>query len=670
MLSIRNVSKIYRMGENEVYALRDASVEIERGDFVAIMGPSGSGKSTLMNVLGLLDTPTSGSYFIDGVDASALSDDDLALLRRRTIGFVFQQFNLLPRMTALGNVTLPQFYSGASDDGHQRALELLAQVGLSDRAAHKTNELSGGQQQRVAIARALVNAPSLLLADEPTGNLDSKSEHEIMAILKSLNERGITIIIVTHEEEIGAQAKRRIRMRDGAVQKDERLRPRFDGSGSSAISQEPVLNTTNPPPVALARQLLGHLQQAMRALASNWVRTALSMLGILIGVAAVITMLAIGSGASKAIAQQLSSLGSNLLILRPGATQVGGVRQEARATRLSLEDAQALASSLTFIGASSPVVAGRAQVTYSNKNWNTEVSGVSPSYAEMRAARPTRGRFFTEAEGQSRSMVAVIGTTVARELFGERDPLGELIKVNKLNFQIIGILPMRGATGPRDQDDIILIPAQTAMRRLFGKSYVDSIELQITNTAATHTGSSTVTEGSADLESATDRIIEFMNERHNVPEAKASESFRVFNMADIQKALSSTSQTMSTLLAAIAAISLLVGGIGIMNIMLVSVTERTREIGLRKAVGARRADILMQFMVESVVMTLTGGLCGIAVGWLATVAIARTSGWSTSIEPSAVLMAFAFSAGIGMIFGIYPAHRASTLHPIQALRHE
>lgn len=657
MLEISNVFKTYRMGENVVHALRGVSLKIEDGDFVAIMGPSGSGKSTLMHLLGLLDTPTSGSYKINGREVAHLSEDELAVLRREEVGFIFQQFNLLPRMQALENVALPMYYSAPRPD-YERAKELLNEVGLGSRLEHKTNELSGGQQQRVAIARALVNKPRVLFADEPTGNLDSASEKEIMGIIRRLNAEGITVVIVTHEEEIGEQAFRRIRMRDGQIQSDERLRPFPSRTVSASESQSGARSSDTQRGIgAWFRQNLEHFRQGFKTLASNKVRTALSMLGILIGVAAVVAMLAIGTGAQKAIESQLSSLGSNLLILRSGGRQIGGVMQEAGSTtRLSQDDVTALKEKIPMIHEVSPTVNGRGQVAYENKNWNTQILGASSSYARMHSLEPTVGRFFTDEENQKRARVAVIGATVLRELFGERNPIGEMIKINKVNFQVIGILPPKGATGWRDQDDVVAIPIQTAMHRLLGKDYVDSIEIEINS--------------SENLDSAQDQILDFMYSRHKVPPSMKDDAYTIHNLADIQQALTQSSQTMSLLLSSIAAISLLVGGIGIMNIMLVSVTERTREVGLRKAIGARPSDILLQFLIESVVISAVGGACGILFGGLITFAVSSFLGWNTAISPTSVALAFLFSASVGVIFGIYPAKKAAALNPIEALRYE
>lgn len=650
MLKLKGVTKTYKMGETEFKAINDIHLEVEDSDYIAIMGPSGSGKSTLMHIMGLLDVPTSGSYKIGDFEVSKLREDALSDLRRETIGFIFQQFNLLPRMSALENVTVPLLYS-KMPNGSDYALELLARTGIGDRSTHRPNELSGGQQQRVAIARSLINRPKIIFADEPTGNLDSVSEKEILAILKELNEQGITVIIVTHEEEVGQQAKRLIRMRDGVIQSDVRLRPLGTELKKESVHQASTVSSN------LFLDIYSYLKLGLKTLVANKIRTALSVLGILIGVAAVIAMLAIGRGAQKEIESQLSSLGSNLLVLRSGAVRVAGVAQESgTTTRISVEDAEFIKDQVPAVRYTSANVNGRGQVTYQNKNWSTQITGSSPSYSKIRAMEPQVGRFFNESDNLKRARVAVVGVTVIKELFGNKNPLGEMIKINRVNFQVIGVLPEKGSSGYRDQDDVIIIPVLTAMHRLLGKDYVDSIDMEITDPDK--------------MESAEEKVISLMNTRHRVTAAQRETAFEIRNMADIQTAVQESSKTMSLLLSSIAAISLVVGGIGIMNIMLVSVTERTREIGLRKAVGAKRWDILAQFLSESVVVSAVGGISGIILGWLITLAIGTFSGWTTSITLSSVLLAFFFSASIGIIFGIYPARKASLLNPIDALRHE
>ncbi|PIS11433.1 MAG: MacB family efflux pump subunit [Bdellovibrio sp. CG10_big_fil_rev_8_21_14_0_10_47_8] len=653
MIEINNITKTYRMGQQELTVLKGISLTIANGDFVAIMGPSGSGKSTLMHILGLLDVPTSGSYKLNGHEVSKLDEDALAVLRREQIGFIFQQFNLLARISAYDNVALPLLYSQKNTDSPVPK-ELLAEVGLSDRQDHHPNELSGGQQQRVAIARALVNRPQIIFADEPTGNLDSTSEKEILRILHSLNDMGITVIMVTHEEEIGQQAKRLIRMRDGLIQSDTRREALPVNLSTNQQKAEPTPSHSKSWNL---QELTVYFHQGFRTLMANKVRTGLSILGIMIGVAAVVAMLALGKGAQEQIEQQLSSLGSNLLILRSGAVRVAGVAQESGATtRLTEEDAKALQDQIPSLKYSAPLVNGRGQVTYLNKNWSTQITGASPPYAQMHASEPVAGRFFSEQENQMRARVAVIGATLLHELFEDQNPIGEMIKINKINFQIIGVLPEKGASGFRNQDDVIIVPVLTAMHRLMGKVYLDSIELEVND--------------SKNIEPTQNSILELMLRRKRVPPSAQEDAFQIFNMADIQAALSQTSKTLSLLLAAIAAISLIVGGIGIMNIMLVSVTERTKEIGLRKAIGARRKDILLQFLSESVVVSAVGGVAGIILGWLATLILSSAAGWTTSVSLSSIVLSFFTSAFIGILFGVYPARQASGLHPIDALRFE
>ncbi len=635
------------MGDNEVHALRDVSLEIEDGDFVAIMGPSGSGKSTLAHILGLLDIPSSGSYLLNGSEISSLSEDELAILRRDEIGFIFQQFNLLPRMSALENIELPLLYS-KKNVGGDRAQKLLELVHLETRGGHRPNELSGGQQQRVAIARSLINKPRMILADEPTGNLDSQSEKEILEALKALNREGITIVMVTHEDDIGKQANRLIRMRDGVIVSDERLRE----FNKSKIAREDL----SAQKTSFLSDLFDYFKQGQKTLAANKIRSALSMLGILIGVAAVVAILALGQGAQQSMEEQLSTLGSNLLVLRPGNRKSAGVTQEGGAEKLYVEDGEFLKAKIKSIKEISPNVEGRAQLGFGNKNWTSVVSGVRANYSEVRNWQPLLGRFFTEEEDRTRSRVCLIGLTIMKELFKNKNPIGEIIKINKISFQVIGVMSEKSGGGWRDQNDVIVLPLQTAMRRLLGKDSVDSIDIVINSMD--------------EIPEAESRIVDLLIERKKVAESQKQNAFQVMNMADIQKMITQTNETMSMLLTSVAAISLLVGGIGIMNIMLVSVTERTKEIGLRKAIGAKKIDILLQFLTESIVLSAFGGIAGILLGWFITTVLSLLAGWNTTISPASVILSFLFSSFIGVVFGIYPATRASKLHPIDALRYE
>ncbi len=658
MIEARNLRKTYQMGSVKVEALRDVSLKISAGEFVAIMGASGSGKSTMMHVLGLLDRPDSGEYYLGGEDVTRLTDKELALVRSQLVGFVFQQFHLLAKMTALENAELPLIYAGKRHL-KEKARKEIENVGLGARMNHKPNEMSGGQQQRVAIARSLVCDPPIIFADEPTGNLDSKSKEEIINILKELNKKGKTVVIVTHENEIAAHARRVITMRDGQIISDKNVSPVSGVVLAQPVSENLVKNVLSNPAGAVKQgmEFLDYLRQAVSAMLSHKTRAFLSILGILIGVAAVIAMLGIGQGSKQSIEKQLASLGSNLLIVSPGAHRSGGVAlQSGLTTRLTLQDAEEIKKLKDCVSRVSPSVSDRGQVVYGNKNWNTKLEGVNIEYAQLRSAVPTIGRFFSEEEVKMRSKVALVGVTVVKELFGSSNPVGEIIKINLVNFKVIGILPAKGSSGPQDQDDIVLIPITTAMYRVLGKQYVDSIYVE---------ASSPDTLGAAE-----DEIEKIIIKQHRLITDDQKESFRIRNMADIKKTLESTTETMSLLLGAIAAISLLVGGIGIMNIMLVSVTERTREIGLRKAIGANNKDIMVQFLIEAVLMSLIGGLAGILLGCGAAFLVAVVAGWAVSISVSSVVLATVFSLIVGVVFGLWPARQASQLNPIEALRYE
>jgi macrolide transport system ATP-binding/permease protein len=667
LIELEGLTRSYIVGGSELKILKGIDLKIEEGEFVAIMGPSGSGKSTLMQIVGLLDRPTSGKFRLLGHDVSGLADDEGAVLRSKTIGFIFQMFNLLARTTCVDNVALPMIYAGAQDRD-ARAKELLVQVGLGDRFDHKPNELSGGQQQRVAIARALVNRPKILFADEPTGNLASDQADEILRHLQRLNDSGITVIMVTHEPDIAAHAKRVLKLKDGVIVSDDMNKVRA-GLPALGLRGGAVVAPAKPVARAAAAEVMAletpdmsfaeaseYAASAVKAMAANKVRSALSMLGILIGVGAVIAMMAIGKGAQKAIEARLASLGSNLVMLIPGSTNVGGVKGGAGSySRLTLEDVKAIGK-ISHVSRVDGSVQGGVQAVYNGQNTSTQVTGATPLYAPMRNSEAYYGRFFTDGENTRMERVALLGQTTINDLFGKtQNPVGKSIKINRTAFKVIGVLPFKGSSGFRDQDDMIIVPLGTAMRRLLGKLYLDNIAIEA--------------DSSDSIPTVMARVQALMRHRHRLPPFK-DDDFQMRNMADIQAALAGTTQTFSLLLGIVAAISLLVGGIGIMNIMLVSVSERTREIGLRKAVGAARRAILFQFLIESAVLSTIGGIIGIIMGVSVSMGLSYFAGWAAIVTPQSVLLAFAFSASVGVIFGFWPARKASLLSPIEALRYE
>ncbi len=706
-IEIIDLCKTYTLGEVEVRALRGVSLRIERGEFVAVMGASGSGKSTLMNVLGCLDRPTSGRYILDGQDVADLDEPALAAVRSRKIGFIFQVFNLLSRTTALENVELPLFYSEWSPEGERRATELLRAVGLSGREQSHPNQLSGGQQQRVAIARALINHPAILLADEPTGNLDSKNSAEIMEIIRRLNrEQGITVIVVTHDPDIAAYTDRVITFRDGVVVSDTRKTDTpgtAAGAPAPASSAKPQPGETSASSVAWTFGTMA-VSAAARALRRNKMRAALTMLGIFIGVAAVIAMVAIGDGARTSVEQQIASLGTNLIVILPGATTTNGVRAGfGSQSTLTTEDAEAIKKDSDAVALVSYLNRQVAQVVNGNQNWSTSIQGVTASYLPVRDWSVVMGRAFTDGEDKSAADVCLLGHTVMQNLFGEQqNPVGATIRVKNVPLRVIGVLEIKGQSGyGQDQDDVVLIPFGTAERKVLGVA----VATVVASAAATPSpmnpyagvpttnsiyNSSTeysspfgappkitgvvntifVKAKRSDLvNDAMAQVTHTLHERHHI-QPKQDDDFTVRSLSDIAQASENATRVMTLLLAAVASISLVVGGIGIMNILLVSVTERTREIGIRMAIGARRIHIMLQFLVEAVLLSVLGGLAGALLGMVSSKMISFLAGWPTLISPAAIAGGFLFSAAVGVFFGYYPARKASLLHPIDALRYE
>ena len=696
VIRVDNVTRTYHVGEVDVHALRGVSLVIERGEFVAIMGSSGSGKSTLMATLGCLDRPSGGDYYFEGIDVAQLSEPELARIRSEHLGFVFQSFNLLARTSAIENTALPLFYSATESVNQatriERARSALTLLGLGGRERNTPSQLSGGEQQRVAIARALINNPSVILADEPTGNLDTRTSHEIMKTLRSLNrDRAVTIIVVTHELDIAEYADRVVTMRDGEIVSDVRKRkaeqpaqkPSAPGEIAYASQQ-----TVKPVFVKGAMAAFGVMitGAAMQALLRNKMRSMLTMLGVFIGVAALIAMVAVGQGANEAVRKQIESLGTNLLVIVPGATTMGGVRGGlGSASTLTLADAEALRREAPAVGSVSYIIRQSGQVQYANQNWTTSVQGVSPNYPPITNWQITDGRGISEQDDRDAGLVAVLGQTVARQLFGSNEnPIGALIQVKSVPLQVVGLFASKGQTPfGMDQDDIIMIPFSTAERKVLGVAAPSQQQLPINWVYPSPPNPYNLERrllgyvnqiyvqavSPAEIQAAITQTTEILARRHRVRAGEVND-FSVRNLSQIAETAESSSRIMALLLAAVASISLVVGGIGIMNILLVSVTERTREIGLRMAIGARRLHVLLQFLAEAIFLSVTGGIAGIGIGVALSKTISLAAGWPTPISPMAIAGGFLFSAAVGIFFGYYPARKAARLDPIEALRYE
>ncbi len=660
LLELIDVTRSFSFGERSVTVLKEINLKVYAGELIAIIGASGSGKSTLMNLLGCLDRPTSGTYKIDGEEIGNLGIEALARLRREHFGFIFQRYHLLPHLRAIENVAMPAIYAGISQAQRmERALQLLQQLGLSERAWHRPNQLSGGQQQRVSIARALMNGGAVILADEPTGALDSQSGQAVLQILHELHALGHTIIIVTHNDELAAQASRIIEISDGAIVRDE-INPQAPTQRTQALPDADLSQATptastekkdkkSSPSAWLIslRSLTQACKIAWLALRSHRLRTSLTLLGIIIGIASVVTISAIGEGAKNAMLKDIRSLGPNTINIYRGRDF--GDRHASRVRTLLPGDLTALREQ-SYVDSVTPNISRSLLVRYGNVDTNVNVRGVGTNYFQARDIRVAQGMFFQEEDLQRQAQIVVIDANTRKKFFGpNEDPLGQIIFLRNLPTRIVGVAQEKKELfGGADNELNIWLPYTTASAKLLGQHFFDSITVRLRD--GTHSGAAELS------------INKLLKKRHR------RKDFFTYNLDSALKTAEKVSRSLTLLLALIGAISLLVGGIGVMNIMLVSVTERTREIGLRMAVGARRVDILQQFLVEAVMVCLLGGAIGILLSFSISFLLPIWAPqWRMIFSTQVIISAFLASTLIGILFGFMPARNASLLNPVDAL---
>ena len=640
LLEIKGVNRWFGHGESRVHVLKDINLSIEKGDFVAIIGQSGSGKSTLMNIIGCLDVPSSGSYKIDGVETAAMSGDQQAALRRKSFGFIFQRYNLLGSLTARENVALPAVYAGMDlSERQQRAQELLDQLGLSGKENNKPSELSGGQQQRVSIARALMNGGEIILADEPTGALDTASGKNVMEILHGLHEAGHTIVMVTHDPGIAANANRVIEIRDGRIIADHSKSLDIAPSNISSIEEK---NSW----LFYKDQLFESFKMSVQAIKAHKMRSFLTMLGIIIGIASVISVVALGRGSQEKILKDINAIGTNTISVYPGKGY--GDRRSSRIKTLTVADANSLKEQ-PYVDSVTPGVGMKGTLTFANQSLSAQLNGVGDQYFDVRGIKLAYGRLFDEDDVTQNSQIVVIDDNTKNKLFSDgTNPIGQVILFNKRPLQVIGVAQPNN-TGFGDTDSLqMYTPYTTLMNRISGTKYITSVTVKIKD----NVNSQTAEKG----------IIELLKARHG------TEDFFTRNSDTIKQTIESTTGTMTLLISCIALISLVVGGIGVMNIMLVSVTERVKEIGIRMAIGARQHNILEQFLIEAVLICLIGGLVGVLFSFGISVLFNLfAKDFAMSFSTISIIMAVLCSTIIGVVFGFMPAKRASQLNPIDAL---
>jgi len=655
LIVLDGLTREFPSGDGTITVLKSIDLVIHEGEMVAIVGASGSGKSTLMNILGCLDRPTHGSYRIGGQETAALEPDALAALRREHFGFIFQRYHLLSELTALGNVEIPAIYAGeAADERQARAEGLLARLGMADRTGHRPGQLSGGQQQRVSIARALMNGARVILADEPTGALDTRSGEEVLRILDELHGEGRTIIIVTHDMKVAARADRIIEIRDGEIVADRR-HERTGGIAAVAMPPAGAAGEGRRPGVlsrvarlqALAGSLREAFMMALLTMEAHRLRTFLTMLGIIIGIASVVCVVALGEGSRQQVLANISNLGTNTLEIFAGRNF--GDTRSGKITTLVVSDAAELAKQ-RYVAAVTPTVSTQKTVRFGAIEANALVNGVGEGYFAARGTKLAAGRLFDADSVRTMALDAVIDENTRKTLFRDfpGSPLGQVILVGDVFCRVVGIAaPQQGGFGS-SQNLSIYLPYTTVQARYLGSRSLRSITVRVADDTP--------------VELAEQQLTRFLLQRHG------TKDFFILNTDDIRKTITATTETMTALIAAIAIISLVVGGIGVMNIMLVSVSERVGEIGVRMAVGARQGDILRQFLIEAVLVCLVGGIAGILLALAFGVGFSFLgSNFQLVYSTASIVAAVLCSTLIGVAFGYLPARNASRLDPVAAL---
>ena len=639
LIECKNINRFFGSGENRVHVLKDVSLSIEKGDFVAIIGQSGSGKSTLMNILGCLDTATSGSYQIDGIETSQMQPDELAALRRERFGFIFQRYNLLSSLTARDNVALPAVYMGMdSKERAERAEKLLGDLGLQNKEGNKPSELSGGQQQRVSIARALMNGGEIIFADEPTGALDTASGKNVMEIIHKLHEDGHTVIMVTHDPGIAANANRVIEIRDGQIISDTSKNPDIPPSKVERIKEKASWSFYYD-------QFMEAFKMSVQAIMAHKMRSLLTMLGIIIGIASVVSVVALGNGSQKKILEDISSMGTNTISIFPG--RGFGDRRSSRIKTLTVDDAKIIAKQ-SYVASVTPQTTSGGTLTYRNTDLTASLYGVGEQYFDVLGLKLETGRLFDENDVKEDAQVVVIDQNVKNKLFADSDPLGKTVLFRKRPLTVIGVMKKDEDSFGNSEALMLWSPYTTVMHQITGESHTNSITVKIKDNANTQVAEKGLTE--------------LLKVRHG------TEDFFMNNSDSIMKMVESTTGTMKLLISSIALISLVVGGIGVMNIMLVSVTERTKEIGVRMAIGARRGNILQQFLIEAVLICIIGGVAGIGLSAAISLVFNHfVTDFPMDISIMSVVGAVACSTAIGVVFGFMPANKAAKLNPIDAL---